>query len=131
LLENGKLRVQDVGQIKLKLHRPIEGNIKTVMVKRGAGTWYAVFSVECEAKPLEPSTDQTGIDVGLTAFTTLSDGTEIENPRYYKEAQASLRRAQRKEPAAREAVTTERKPFESCSALMSMYAISERISRTR
>ena len=96
LLENGKLRVQDVGQIKLKLHRPIEGNIKTVMVKREAGKWYAVFSVECEAKPLEPSTDQTGIDVGLTAFATLSDGTEIENPRYYKGAQASLRRAQRK-----------------------------------
>jgi putative transposase len=96
LLENDKLRVQDVGQIKLKLHRPIEGNIKTVMVKREAGKWYAVFSVECEANPLEPSTDQTGIDVGLTAFATLSDGTEIENPRYHKEAQASLRRAQRK-----------------------------------
>jgi putative transposase len=96
LLNNGKLRVQGVGQIKLKLHRPIEGNIKTVMVKREAGKWYAVFSVECEAKPLEPSTDQTGLDVGLTAFATLSDGTEIENPRYYKEAQASLRRAQRK-----------------------------------
>jgi putative transposase len=96
LLDTGKLRVQGVGQIKLKLHRPIEGNIKTVMVKREAGKWYAVFSVECEAKPLEPSTDQTGLDVGLTAFATLSDGTEIENPRYYKEAQASLRRAQRK-----------------------------------
>jgi putative transposase len=96
LLNNGKLHVQGVGQIKLKLHRPIEGNIKTVMVKREAGKWYAVFSVECEAKPLEPSTDQTGLDVGLTAFATLSDGTEIENPRYYKEAQASLRRAQRK-----------------------------------
>ena len=96
LLNNGKLRVQGVGQVKLKLHRPIEGNIKTVMVKREAGKWYAVFSVECDATPLEPSTDQTGLDVGLTAFATLSDGTEIENPRYYKEAQASLRRAQRK-----------------------------------
>jgi putative transposase len=96
LLNNGKLRVQGVGQIKLKLHRPIEGNIKTVMIKREAGKWHAVFSVECAAKPLEPSTDQTGLDVGLTAFATLSDGTEIENPGYYKEAQVSLRRAQRK-----------------------------------
>ena len=34
--------------------------------------------------------------VGLTAFATLSDGTEIENPRYYKEAQVKFRRAQRK-----------------------------------
>src|SRR6266511_1291830 len=96
LLDNGKLRVQGVGQVKLKLHRPIEGAIKTVTVKREAGRWYAVFSVECEPKPLPPSTEKAGLDVGLRAFATLSDGTEIENPRYYKEAQASLRRAQRK-----------------------------------
>ena len=96
LLDNGKLRVQGVGQVKLKLHRPIEGTIKTVTVKREAGKWYAVFSIECEPRPLPPSTEKAGLDVGLRAFAALSDGTEIENPRYYKEAQASLRRAQRK-----------------------------------
>jgi putative transposase len=96
LLGNGKLRVQGVGQIILKLHRPIEGNIKIVTVKREAGKWYVVFSVECEPKPLPHSTEKAGLDVGLRAFATLSDGTEIDNPRYYKEAQASLRRAQRK-----------------------------------
>src|SRR5215475_12936583 len=96
LLDNGKLRVQGVGQVKLKLHRPIEGAIKTVTVKREAGKWYAVFSIECEPKLLPPSTEEAGLDVGLRAFAALSDGTEIENPRYYKEAQASLRRAQRK-----------------------------------
>jgi putative transposase len=96
LLDNGKLRLQGVGAVKVKLHRPIEGEIKTVTVKREAGKWYAVFSVECEAKPLPPSTEATGVDVGLSAFATLADGTKIENPRYYKEAQAKLRRAQRK-----------------------------------
>jgi putative transposase len=96
LLDHGKLRLQGVGAIKAKQHRPIEGEIKTVTIKREAGRWYAIFSVECEPKPLPPSTEKAGLDVGLTAFATLSDGTEIENPRYYKEAQASLRRAQRK-----------------------------------
>jgi putative transposase len=38
----------------------------------------------------------TGIDVGLTAFATLADGTEVANPRYYKRAQAKLRLAQRR-----------------------------------
>jgi putative transposase len=90
------VRLQGIGAVKVKLHRPIEGNIKTVIVKREAGKWYVVFSVECEPKPLPPSTEKAGLDMGLTAFATLSDGTEIENPRYYKEAQASLRRAQRK-----------------------------------
>ena len=55
-----------------------------------------MFSIECEPKPLPASIEKMGIDLGLSAFATLSDGTEIENPRYYKEAQAKLRRAQRK-----------------------------------
>jgi len=96
MLDGGKLRLQGVGAVKVKLHRPIEGEIKTVTVKREAGKWYAVFSVECDATPLPPSTEATGVDVGLTTFATLADGTGIENPRYYKEAQAALRRAQRK-----------------------------------
>ena len=96
LLDGGKLKLQGIGQIKVKLHRPVEGTIKNVTVKREAGKWYVCFSVECEARPLPESTEAVGIDVGLTTFAVLSDGTEIENPRYYREAQAKLRRAQRK-----------------------------------
>jgi putative transposase len=40
LLDNGKLRLQGVGAVKVKLHRPIEGKIKTVTAKREAGRWY-------------------------------------------------------------------------------------------
>src|SRR5262245_12665271 len=96
MLDYGKLRLQGVGAVKIKRHRPIEGRTKTVTIKREAGRWYAVLSVECEPKPLPASAEKVGLDVGLTAFTTLSDGTEIEDPRYYKEAQARLRRTQRK-----------------------------------
>ena len=95
MLDNGKLRLQGIGAVKIKAHRPIEGKIKTVTVKREAGRWYAVLSVECEPKPLPASAEKVGLDMGLTAFATLSDGTEIENPRYCKEAHAKLRRAQR------------------------------------
>lgn len=49
LLDNGKLRVQGVGLMKVKLHQAVEGVIKTVTIKREAGRWYACFSVECEA----------------------------------------------------------------------------------
>ncbi|HMD44109.1 MAG TPA: transposase, partial [Candidatus Acidoferrum sp.] len=37
-----------------------------------------------------------GIDVGLSSFATLSDGSEIANPRLYHQAQMKLRRAQRR-----------------------------------
>jgi putative transposase len=37
----------------------------------------------------------TGIDVGISSFAVLSDGTVIKNPRYFQTAQAKLRRVQR------------------------------------
>lgn len=96
LLSNGKLRIQGAGHIKLKLHRPIKGIIKTVTIKRQAGKWYACFSVERETEPLPAVDTAVGIDVGLTSFAVLSDGTEIENPRWYRAGQAELRIAQRR-----------------------------------
>lgn len=90
------LRIQGAGGIKVKLHRPVEGKIKIVSVKREAGRWFAVFSVERDASPLPPSAQTVGIDVGLSNFATLSDGTAIENPRFYREAQRALRVAERR-----------------------------------
>jgi len=47
--------------------------------------------------PRWPASDKAiGIDVGLESFAVLSDGTEIDNPRYYRQAQAKLRCAQKK-----------------------------------
>ena len=96
LLDNGKLRVQGAGHIKVKLHRPVEGEIKTVTIKREAGRWFVCFSVERDAAPLPTSNRATGIDVGLNSFAVLADGTEIENPRHYRSAEARLRCCQRK-----------------------------------
>lgn len=96
LMDNGKLRFQGIGLVKVKLHRLVDGKIKTATVKREAGRWYVSFVVECEEKPLPQCSASVGLDVGLLAFATLSDGSEVENPRYFKEAQAALRRAQRK-----------------------------------
>jgi putative transposase len=94
LLDNGKLRVQGAGQIKVKLHRPVEGIVKTVTVKREAGRWFAILSVERDAAPLPASDHAIGIDVGLNSFAALSDGTEVSNPRYYRTAEGRFRWAQ-------------------------------------
>ena len=71
LRPNGRLYLQGVGEIKVKLHRPVEGAIKTVSVKREAGNWYALFSCEVEPSPLPASDEAVGIDVGLTTFAVL------------------------------------------------------------
>lgn len=90
------LRIHGAGVIKVKLHRPLEGDVKTVTVKREAGKWFACFSVVVECAPLHALENETGIDLGLTSFAVLSDGTAIENPRYHRKAEARLRLAQRK-----------------------------------
>ena len=95
-LTGTRLYLQGIGHIKVKLHRPVEGAIKTITVKRECGKWYACFSIEYAAESLPASETYTGIDVGLEAFATLADGTAIENPRYYQRAQAKLRLAQRR-----------------------------------
>ena len=95
-LKDRLVRIQGVGEIKVKLHRPVDGKIKTVSIKREAGRWFVVFSVECTPSPLPVSASMIGVDVGLTSFATLSDGREITNPRFFRESERKLRVAQRR-----------------------------------
>jgi putative transposase len=95
-IDNKKIHIQSAGHVKIKLHRPIEGDIRAVTIKREAGKWFASFVASVSERKLPLSSTTVGIDVGLTAFAALSDGTEIQNPRHYRKAQAKLRRAGRK-----------------------------------
>lgn len=95
-LETGHVKLSKIGRVKIKLHRPVGGTIKTLSLVRGAGKWYACFSVECDSERLPVSAETVGIDVGLAAFATLSDGTEVENPRFARCAERRMRVAQRK-----------------------------------
>ena len=92
----GKLQLSKIGNIKIKQHRDIEGEIKTLTIRREAGSWYACFSVEYEPTKLPASNQSVGVDVGLEAFATLSNGERVENHRYYRTAQKKLRKAQRR-----------------------------------
>jgi putative transposase len=94
---NGKLRVQNVGLVRIKLHREILGTIKTVTIKREGKRWYAVFSCDdVLARPFPNAHQEIGIDVGLLCFATLSTGESIPNPRWYRHTQAALGDAQRR-----------------------------------
>jgi putative transposase len=95
--EQGKLYASGIGHIKMVLHRPIKGTIKTLTIRRSStGKWYASFSVEGEAERLPDNPTQVGIDVGLHTFATLSDGTEIDNPRFFRKEEKALAKVQRK-----------------------------------
>ena len=95
-----------VGDVKIKMHRPILGEIKTARFKKEADGWYVVFS--CVLPPMrgaghglpdfdgETSTNPTiGIDLGLKAFFVDSEGQEVKPPKLYRRAQKKLKRLQR------------------------------------
>lgn len=61
--ERKKLALSRVGEIPIKLHRPIEGKIKGVIVKRTkTGKWFAVVQAEVEEEPLPKTGGVVGID---------------------------------------------------------------------
>jgi putative transposase len=89
------LHLSKIGSIKVKLHRKIEGKIKTCTIKREVDQWYVVFSCEVEATAQLPvSYEDVGIDLGVTRLATLSNGEMIEHPRYYRKAQKTLEKRQ-------------------------------------
>jgi putative transposase len=95
-VEGDRLVLSKIGGIRMRLHRPIGGDVKTLTVKRmPSGKWYACFSCIVEAQPKEKPHGDVGIDLGLECLAVLSDGTRIENPRYYRSMERRLAHLQR------------------------------------
>ena len=127
-IDSGKLYLSKIGSIKIKLHRPIEGKIKRLTVRRTTiGKWFACFSVELEDNPKPPWKDGSlvGIDVGLESFATLSNGEKIANPRFFREEEKELAKVQRRLSKAPKG-TPERK-----KALKVVQLVHERIANKR
>lgn len=91
-----KLKLSQIGEIKIVRHREIEGKIKTCTIRRDGKQWYVTFSVVIEnnTTPVKPVTF-VGIDVGLNSLVTLSDGTQIDPPNCYRNTEAELKKQQR------------------------------------
>ncbi len=97
LTHDNRVCLSKIGSIKMVYHRPIKGQIKTCTVQRSStGKWYVSFSCEAEPERLPERPEQVGLDVGLKTFATLSDGTEIENPRFFRKEEKALAKVQRK-----------------------------------
>ena len=122
------MHVPKIGDIKIKLHRQIEGRIKRLTIRKAAtGKWFACFSVEIEDLPKPPWKDGSivGIDVGLASFATLSNGEKIPNPRFFRDEEKELARVQRKLSKAAKG-TLDRK-----AALKVVERVHERIANKR
>lgn len=93
------LYIQNVGEVKVKYHRPIPQNatIKQAIIKRSANRWYVILQLDYPLSDVPQHTGPAvGVDMGLKSLLTLSDGQTVENPRWLRQSLAQLRIAQRR-----------------------------------
>jgi putative transposase len=96
-----KLRLSKIGDITIKLHRPIpaEGVIKTCTIKRHVDHWYACFAVELPdpaPRSQRAIKKAIGVDVGLKSLLTLHTGVTIANPRWFRNSEKKVAKEQRR-----------------------------------
>jgi putative transposase len=80
------------GTVKARNVQYTEGTIKQLRVVRRADKWFAQLVVD-DGKPLPPSVpidSCVGIDVGLKAFASMSNGDVIDNPRFAGRAERKI-----------------------------------------
>jgi putative transposase len=96
-LDGNRVYFQHVGKVRLVLHRPIAGTIKTLAFTRRADNWYLIASCDLGEPPqAQHAGPAVGIDVGLATFATFSTGEQIPNPRFFRRDEQLLARAQRR-----------------------------------
>ncbi|MDO9517131.1 MAG: transposase, partial [Methanosarcinaceae archaeon] len=95
ITDEGKLKLSKIGEMKLIQHREIEGKIKTCTIKRDVNQWYVSFVVEMDEIPCNEMTGKSiGIDVGLKSLITLSNGEQIESPKFLRQSENKLAKQQ-------------------------------------
>ena len=120
-----------VGAVKAKIHRSIEGTIKTVTVSlEPSGKYYASILTEVEGENPAPSTEGRviGVDLGLKHFAVTSDGKKVSKydfPRHLAEHEKNLKRKQQK-LARKEKGSNSRKKYRKVVA-----RVHERVSNSR
>lgn len=93
--EHRQVYLQSIGTLKVTVHRPVEGVVKTISVKREGRRWHLILSCDgVPATPLSTTGAVVGIDMGVTAFAATSDGELINNPRYGRRGADRLAQAQ-------------------------------------
>jgi putative transposase len=127
---DGMVYVPKVGFMRIRQSQPVDGATKSATFRRSpTGKWYVTLTAEFEmpdvALPPPDPVKVAGIDLGLIDFATITDADPIPAPKFYREAQRRLRRAQR--------ALSRRKPGSrrKAKARLNVARVHERIANQR
>ena len=95
VLDNRRLRLPKIGDLDVRWSRELPAPPSSVTVIRdAAGRYFASFVVQAGTALLPEVGSEVGIDLGLTHFAVLSDGTKVAAPKFLRQAARRLRRLQ-------------------------------------
>ncbi len=94
--DHGILKLSKIGDIKIKIHRKVEGSVKSILIKRLGKRWFAIVQAEPETEPLPHTGNAVGLDVGLKSFVVDSDGNSVENSRFAEKSAIKVKSIQKK-----------------------------------
>ncbi|WP_435055047.1 RNA-guided endonuclease InsQ/TnpB family protein [Micromonospora aurantiaca (nom. illeg.)] len=96
VLDNDRLRLPKIGDLAVRWSRTLPSDPSSVAIIRdAAGRYFASFVVQTgEDEVLPPVDSEVGIDLGLTHFAVLSDGTKVAAPTFLRRAARKLKRLQ-------------------------------------
>ena len=95
-ITDSTVKLPKIGHINAKFPDKINGLIKSATISRTpSGRYYVSLLVETIVNALPKTQSNIGIDLGLTDFIVLSDGTKVANPKFLSKLQDKLARAQK------------------------------------
>ena len=91
------IKLPKIGLVKVKKHREFDGLIKSVTVSKvPSGKYFVSVLVDCDnEKEIKQSNNMIGIDLGIKEFAITSDGEMIENPKFLRKSEDTLRKLQK------------------------------------
>jgi putative transposase len=95
ILDNGRVRLPKIGDVEVRWSRTLPCAPSSItVVKDAAGRYFASFVVDADTEALPPCDADVGIDLGLTHFAIMSDGTKVTAAKFLRRAARKLRRLQ-------------------------------------
>lgn len=91
-----RIQLPKLGLVKFAKSKEITGKIISATIRKSpTGKYYIAILAETEVQAHHKTAKSIGIDIGLQAFATLSDGTIYANPQFFRKLEAKLAQEQR------------------------------------
>ena len=95
--ENRHIKLPKLGLIKVRDKQIPQGRILNATISQESNGHYycSICCTDVEFTQPPKTNTNIGIDLGLVDFAIMSDGTKIENPRFYEKSEKKLSKLQR------------------------------------